>query len=67
MTHRDVVARSQLVAKIKKIRLALALPADPTLDRLLFAGSLADLAGFYEGLQKMAAVFERNRLVTSNQ
>lgn len=61
MTHREVLARAQIVSKIKKIRSEMNLPPDPILERLLFAGTLVDIEGLYQGLLKMAAVYQRNR------
>lgn len=61
MTHREVLARAQVVTKIKKIRSEMNLPADPVMERLLFYGALRDIEGLYRGLEKMAAVYQRNR------
>lgn len=61
MTHREVLARAQIVTKIKKIRSEMNLPPDPVMERLFFAGSLVDIEGLYDGLVKMAVVYQRNR------
>lgn len=61
MTHREVLARAQIVTKIKKIRNEMNLPPDPVMEHVMFSGALVDIEGLYQGLVKMAAVYQRNR------